>query len=159
MLPQDDIDSVLKDAQSAVDALVDDVGGLNSPSAEPPGGSVGEQATPASPPVAPTAAPPPVPQPGSAVASSVGLSTIERVLRIKVPLVVRLAERQMSLSEIMRIVPGTILEFERRVDQELDLLANHEQIGVGVAVKVESHFGLQVTYVGDIKDRIKSLAG
>lgn len=65
----------------------------------------------------------------------------------------------MPLCEILKIVPGTILEFDRRVDEQLDLLANKHQIGSGVAVKVNEQFGLRVTYIGDIKQRIRSLAG
>ena len=57
----------------------------------------------------------------------------------------------------MNLGPGTILEFDRTVDQELDLMISNRQIGCGVAVKVNEHFGLRITYIGDVKERINSL--
>ena len=151
MPSQGDIDDVLNDAQAAVDNLIHDVNGLEKAtpktSGNPPAPPAGEtthttSASPATPP-SPTLASP----------------DIARILKLRVPVVVRLAERQMPLCEILKIVPGTILEFDRRVDEQLDLLANKHQIGSGVAVKVNEQFGLRVTYIGDIKQRIRSLAG
>lgn len=63
----------------------------------------------------------------------------------------------MPVGEILKIVPGTILEFERDVDRELDLLVSNHQIGAGVAVKVDEHFGLRVTQIGRMQDRLQSI--
>jgi flagellar motor switch protein FliN len=147
MFSQDEIDAVLNEAQTAVSELADHVSGLVSK----------EGQTPPPAPVAPPS-PAPVPSPPPA-AAPVHLSPdrLKRILKLRVPVVVRLAERPMLLSEIMKIMPGTILEFSRTVDEELDLLANNRQIGHGVAVKVNERFGLRVTYVGDVKGRLKSL--
>jgi len=136
MFSQDDIDAVLKDAQEAVDTLAGDVGAM--------GDSTAVQAAPAPPdPAQPTAAPRP--------------PAIDRILKLEVPVRVRLANRPMLVSEIMNLGPGTILEFDRTVDQELDLMISNRQIGYGVAVKVNEHFGLRITYIGDVKERINSL--
>lgn len=137
MFSQDDIDAVLSEAQQAVDSLVDDVSGL----ADPPGEPANDRA------------------PAAAAKPAAGPEPVQRLLKMKVPLIVRLAEQKMPLQEILKLMPGTILEFSRRCDAELDLLANNHQIGTGVAVKVDEHFGLRVTYIGDLKERITSLAG
>jgi flagellar motor switch protein FliN len=145
MFSQDEIDAVLNDAQSAVSELADNVSDLvakgGPSSAQIPAAVVAAAPTPQTP------------------ASPIGLSPdrIKRILRLKVPVVVRLAERRMLLSEIMKMVPGTILEFSRTVDEELDLLVNNRQIGQGVAVKVNERFGLRVTFVGDVRHRLISL--
>ncbi len=86
-----------------------------------------------------------------------GSSQLNRVLKLRVPVVVRLAQRNMSIEAIRRLGSGTILEFERTVDCELDLMVNNRQIGKGVAVKVGENFGLRLTYVGNIRERIASL--
>ncbi|MFQ5500985.1 MAG: FliM/FliN family flagellar motor switch protein [Phycisphaerae bacterium] len=138
MFSQDEIDAVLKDAQEAVDTLAGDVDAM--------GDSTAVQATPA------PAGPPPA-QPAAAPRSP----TLDRILKLKVPVRVRLANRSMLVSEIMNLGPGTILEFDRTVDQELDLMISNRQIGCGVAVKVNEHFGLRITYIGDVKERINSL--
>jgi len=163
MFSQEEIDAVLSQAQEAVETLARDV-----------------EAVAGSPPVGPPPRPvaSPIPQPAAAAAGPVAAPVVSRptggtaatgpahdprrvkqLLRLKVPVVVRLAERRMPVGEILKIVPGTILEFDRDVDRELDLLVNNHQIGGGVAVKVDEHFGLRVTRIGRMQDRLQSMTG
>jgi flagellar motor switch protein FliN len=145
MFTQDEIDAVLSEAQIAVTELAGNVNSLaaqGGPAHASAGG--GQEAA-----VPPDSGPPALPQ--------LSPDRMQRILKLKVPVVVRLAERSMLLSEIMKIMPGTILEFPRTVSEELDLLANNHQIGHGVAVKVNERFGLRVSYIGDVKRRITSL--
>ncbi len=144
MFSQDDIDAVLKDAQEAVDTLAGDVGAM--------GDSTAVQAAPA-----PASPPPPAPPDPAQPTAAPRPPAIDRILKLEVPVRVRLANRPMLVSEIMNLGPGTILEFDRTVDQELDLMISNRQIGYGVAVKVNEHFGLRITYIGDVKERINSL--
>lgn len=140
MFSQDEIDAVLKDAQQAVDALASDIGGAGDPSGSATATASATMAAPE-----PTAAP---------VCDS---GRVQRLLKICVPIRVRLAERSMPVNQIMQLGPGTILEFERTVDRELDLMINNCHVGSGVAVKVNEHFGLRVTRIGDLRERIESL--
>lgn len=80
-----------------------------------------------------------------------------RILKIEVPVVVRVGERQMRMSEVLGLVPGSIIELNKRAEDELDLLINNKQIGSGNAVKVGENFGLRVTYIGDVRARIEAL--
>jgi len=131
-----DIDAVLNSAQAAVDSLARQTGELTgepTPSPDSPrtGGST-------HPPLEVT-------------------RNIERILKLRVPVVVRLAERTLRTAEIMKLAPGSIVEFDRRVDDELDLMVNNRQIGTGQAVKVGEHYGLRVGFIGDARQRIASL--
>ncbi|MCG3130552.1 MAG: hypothetical protein FLDDKLPJ_01317 [Phycisphaerae bacterium] len=69
------------------------------------------------------------------------------LLRLTVPLRVRVAERLMRVRAILDLTPGSIVEFDTPASSELDLLANNRLIARGVAVKVGEKFGLQVTRV------------
>jgi flagellar motor switch protein FliN/FliY len=71
--------------------------------------------------------------------------------------IVKLAERRLMLSEVMRLAPGAIIEFFKSSDEPLQLLINNKPIGVGEAVKVGENFGLRITQVGDLKQIIQSL--
>ena len=139
MYSQDDIDAVLRNAQDAVDELTSDVGRLSQDDA-PASSRSASGATTA------VASPPRQRAAG-----------IERILKIKVPLIVRLAQRSMLLNTIMKMGPGTILEFDRRVDEPLDLMISNCEIGAGVAVKVNEHFGLRITRIEGVQKRIDSL--
>ncbi len=84
---------------------------------------------------------------------------IRRMLRMRVPVIVRLAERLMRLGEIMKVSPGSIIEFNKLGDSELDLMINNRVIGHGSAVKVGEKFGLRVQSIGRVGDRIRSMGG
>lgn len=85
------------------------------------------------------------------------MADLQRILSIEVPVIVRLGECQMTVKDVLDLVPGSIIELQKDSDAELDLLVNNKQIGFGVAVKVGENFGLRVTYVGDIRERIEAM--
>jgi flagellar motor switch protein FliN len=82
---------------------------------------------------------------------------LERILRLQVPVIVKLAERKLLLSEVMRLGTGAIIEFSKSSEEPLELLINNKVIGVGETVKVGENFGLRITQVGDVKQIIASL--
>jgi|GEM_PF-1132140 len=82
---------------------------------------------------------------------------IRRLLRIRVPVIVQLAARRMALSIIRSLAPGSILEFDKSVDSDLELLINNRCIGAGTCVKVGEHFGLRITQIKDAAARVRSL--
>ncbi len=84
---------------------------------------------------------------------------LDRILRLEVPLIVKLAERKMNLSEVMRLGTGAIIEFFKSSEQPLELLVNNKVIAVGEAVKVGENFGLRIRQVGDVKQVVQALGG
>jgi flagellar motor switch protein FliN/FliY len=86
-----------------------------------------------------------------------GNSELRRILRLEVPIIVKLAERKMNLSEVLRLGAGAIIEFSKASDEPLELMINNKAIGFGEAVKVGENFGLRISQVGDVKQVIRSL--
>ncbi|MBL9031565.1 MAG: FliM/FliN family flagellar motor switch protein [Phycisphaerae bacterium] len=86
-------------------------------------------------------------------------SDVSAILRLEVPIIVRLGERSMKLSEIVGLVPGAIIELEKSADEELDILVNNKCIGRGEAVKVGENFGIWVCSIGGAKERIEAISG
>jgi flagellar motor switch protein FliN/FliY len=82
---------------------------------------------------------------------------IQRILQLSVPIIVKLAERKLNMSEVMRLGTGAIIEFFKSSDEPLELLVNNKVIGVGEAVKVGENFGLRLTQIGDVKQVIASM--
>jgi flagellar motor switch protein FliN/FliY len=78
-------------------------------------------------------------------------------MRMTVPVIVKLAERKLTLAEVMRLGPGAIVEFSKSNDEPLELLINNKSIGLGDAVKVGENFGLKINQIGDVKEVIRSL--
>ena len=88
------------------------------------------------------------------IASSADL---QRILQIRVPVIVKLAERKITLQEVLRLANGSIIEFYKSSDETLEVLINNKPIGVGVAVKVGENFGIRLTQVGDVKQVVSAL--
>ena len=99
------------------------------------------------------------PAPPAAPAQAPAQSELKRILRLEVPVIVKLAERRLMLSEVMRLGTGAIIEFFKSSEEPLELLINNKVIGVGETVKVGENFGLRITQIGDLTHVIKSLGG
>ncbi len=82
---------------------------------------------------------------------------LKRILRLHVPMIVKLAERKLTLNEVLRLGVGAIIEFSKSNEEPLELLVNNKSIAVGEAVKVGENFGLKITQVGDVRQIVRSL--
>lgn len=82
---------------------------------------------------------------------------LSAILKLEVPLIVRLGERQMTLAQVISLVPGIIIELPKGADEELELLVNNKPLGLGTAVKVGENFGIRLTHIGDVKARVEAM--
>ena len=161
---------VMAQSQEEIDTLLANVSQL---AAETAAGIVGSGPGAPGGPGASRTAPPAASEPGDAVpkrkqvpsseravssASAPRSEDPKRILRLEVPVIVTLAERTMALSEILSLSPGSIVEFDKPSDEMLDLMINNRCVGRGQAVKVGENFGLRVTVVGTVKNRIEALS-
>ena len=96
-------------------------------------------------------------RPAAVVPSQPARGELARILRLEVPVIVKLAERKLLLSEVMRLGAGAIIEFVKSSSEPLELLINNKVIAVGETVKVGENFGLRLTRIGDIRQVIQSL--
>lgn len=85
------------------------------------------------------------------------LPDLSAVLQLEVPVIVLLGERQMSVADLLQLVPGSIIELPKHSDEELELLINNKKVALGHAVKVGENFGIQVSFVGNVRARIEAL--
>lgn len=92
------------------------------------------------------------------VAAAAPPPNVNRILCVTVPLVVEIARRAITLKEVVVFKPGTVIEFDKKSDDLLDLVVGLTRVAKGEAVKVGECFGLRILEVGSIRDRIKSLA-
>lgn len=88
-----------------------------------------------------------------------GLSELQRIMRLQVPVIVKLAERKFNIAEVLRMQTGAILEFAKASDEPLELMINNKTVALGEAVKVGENFGLRIQQIGDVKAIIKTMGG
>ncbi len=84
---------------------------------------------------------------------------VNTILSLDVPVVVVLAERTMTVGEVLGLRPGTILEVDKTAEDDLSLRINNRDVGKGVAVKVGENFGLRIASIGSQEKRVEALGG
>ena len=84
---------------------------------------------------------------------------LRSILSLEVPIIVLLGERKMTTAEVVSLIPGAIIELTKKVDEELTLLVNNRPLATGTAVKVGENFGIKITFIGDLRDRISAMSG
>ena len=84
---------------------------------------------------------------------------LERILSVKVPIIVKISEKSMTIREVLRFHLGSVIQFDQDAYQHVDLMVNNSTVGLGQPVKIGEHFGLRITQIKDITDTIKSLGG
>ncbi len=82
---------------------------------------------------------------------------VQRILRIEVSLIVKLAERKLSMAEVMALGVGRTIEFGNACDEPLELRINNKVIATGEAVMVGEKFGLRITRIDDVQSVIRSM--
>jgi flagellar motor switch protein FliN/FliY len=82
---------------------------------------------------------------------------LNSILQLQVPVIVVIAQRDMPVKDVLNLAPGAILELPKAAQADLEVMVNNKPIGAGRAVKVGENFGVRVTYVGDLRQRIEAM--
>jgi flagellar motor switch/type III secretory pathway protein FliN len=77
------------------------------------------------------------------------------LLKIKVPVVVTLAQKKHSLRRVLELAPGAIIQFDKSYEEALQLAVGHCPVARAQAVKVGDKFGVCVTSIILPEERFK----
>ena len=81
------------------------------------------------------------------------------LLRIKVPVVVTLAQKRQTLDRVIELSPGSIIQFDKSCEEMLELEVGNHALAAGEAVKVGDKFGLRITSILMPGERFNSMQG
>ena len=79
------------------------------------------------------------------------------LLRIRVPVIVTLAEKKQSLGRTVELGPGSIIQFDKSCEEMLELDVADLPVAMGEAVKVGDKFGLRITSMVLPEERFKAV--
>ncbi len=71
----------------------------------------------------------------------------ESLLCVKVPVVVTLAQTSMAVENVLKLVPGVMIQFDKGCDSPLIVEVGSQKIAEGEVVKVGDKFGLRVSNI------------
>jgi flagellar motor switch protein FliN/FliY len=79
--------------------------------------------------------------------SSKGQEKLELLMDVELDVVLRFGGRNILLKEILDLGPGSVVELDRTIQDEADLLLDGKLIARGEVVVVERNFGIRITEV------------
>lgn len=68
----------------------------------------------------------------------------KHLLKIEVPVSVRLVSKKLSVQELLELGPGAMISFDKSCDDALELTVRNQTVARGTAVKVGERFGLEI---------------
>ena len=84
---------------------------------------------------------------------------VETLLKLKVPLIVTVGARRVSVETVLGLGPGSIVELNKPADEDLEVLINNKQVGTGEAVKVYENFGVRITNIQSTDQIVEAMGG
>jgi flagellar motor switch protein FliN len=84
---------------------------------------------------------------------------LDVILDIDLPLSVRFGETEMTLLELTRLGPGSVIDLGRPPDDPVDVLVHGRLVARGEVVVVSGNYGVRITDVISAADRLRTVAG
>ncbi|HEX5054019.1 MAG TPA: flagellar motor switch protein FliN [Planctomycetota bacterium] len=82
---------------------------------------------------------------------------LDLLLDVEIPISVEVGRAQMSLDEVLRLVPGSVVALDKKAEEPVDLRVNGKLVARGEVVLVDDSYGLRITQIVDAAGRIESL--
>lgn len=83
----------------------------------------------------------------------------QSVLRIEVPVVVSLASKRMQVDQVMKLVPGVMIQFDKPCDSPMTIEVGDQPIASGEIVKTGDKFGIRINDILMPAERFVAVAG
>ena len=71
----------------------------------------------------------------------------QSLLKIELPVTVTLATSRRPIGQIVKLTPGSILQFNKSCDEPVELSIGNQAIAAGEAVKVGDKFGIRIASI------------
>lgn len=82
---------------------------------------------------------------------------LDLLLDVEIPIAVEVGRARMSLDEVLRLVPGSVIALDKKAEEPVDLRVNGKLVARGEVVLVDDCYGLRITQIVDAHGRIESL--
>ncbi len=86
-----------------------------------------------------------------------GKRNLDLLLDVEIPIAVEVGRTQMTLDEVLRLVPGSVIALDKKAEEPVDLRVNGKLVARGEVVLVDDSYGLRITQIVDAAGRIESL--
>ncbi|HGY90383.1 MAG TPA: hypothetical protein ENK43_04325 [Planctomycetes bacterium] len=84
---------------------------------------------------------------GPGIAAQPAPENFGRVLDVTVPVTARVGAVRKTISDVVDLVPGSIIDLERSASEPIDIVVGDKLIARGEIVVVDEHYGIRVVEV------------
>ena len=82
---------------------------------------------------------------------------LDLLLDVQIPISVEVGRTEMSLEEVVNLVPGSVVALDKKAEEPVDLRVNGKLVARGEVVLVDDTYGLRITQIVNAQGRIESL--
>jgi len=81
------------------------------------------------------------------------------LMDVQLPVSIRFGETEMLLEDIVKLGVGSIIELNCGVDEPVQLIVNGKSLARGEVVTVDGFYGIRITEITNVGERITSIGG
>lgn len=85
------------------------------------------------------------------------MRNIEMLLDVSLPISIELGRTSLKIEDILGLGPGSVVELDKLAGEPVDILVNDRLLAKGEVVVIDENFGVRITSMVSLQDRIKSL--
>lgn len=85
------------------------------------------------------------------------LSNLAALLDVQLPVSIRFGETEMLLEDVIKLGVGAVIELNSAVDDPVELVVNGRCFARGEVVTVDGFYGVRITEITSVGERIKSV--
>lgn len=82
---------------------------------------------------------------------------IELLMDVDLPIAIELGRTKMSISDILSLGPGSVVELNKLAGEPVDLLVNQKVVARGEVVVIDENFGVRITQLLTPEERLRTL--
>ena len=81
------------------------------------------------------------------------------LLDISLPITIELGRTSMLIRDVLQLGPGSVIELDKVSGEPVDLYVNDRKFARGEVVVIEENFGVRITELIRVDERVKALGG
>lgn len=82
---------------------------------------------------------------------------IDMLLDVNLQVSVELGRTRLQIRDILQLGPGSIVELDKQAGEAVDIIVNDKPIAKGEVIIIDENFGVRLTNISSVTDRIKNL--
>jgi flagellar motor switch protein FliN/FliY len=76
---------------------------------------------------------------------------------VQLPVSIRFGETEMLLEDVVKLGVGSVIELNATIDEPVELIVNGKSLARGEVVTIDGFYGVRITEISNVSERIRSI--